>query len=232
MPDYAPKQLPERLLSSFGRRKGRRLRTTKQGLFDTLLPKLTLELPEGGLDPAAIFADKSVWLEIGFGGGEHLAHQASLHPEVGIIGCEPYMNGIAGLLKHIDDHKLTNIRIFGDDVRLLMERFPDASLSRAFILYPDPWPKVRHHKRRLVSAEFLTMLARVLKSGSELRLATDDPDYGVWMLERLLSHPDFIWQANDCENWLQAPTDWISTRYEQKALEAGRTPTYFNFKRK
>ena len=221
------------LLQSFGRRRGRRLRTTKQGLFDTLLPTLTLELPEeGNLDPSALFGAKELWLEIGFGGGEHLAHQASLHPNVGIIGCEPYINGIAGLLKHIDDHALDNIRIYQDDVRTVIARLPDASLARAFILYPDPWPKTRHHKRRLVSAAFLSTLARVMKSGAQLRLATDDYDYGIWMLERLLSHPDFVWQAQKPEDWLNPPADWISTRYEQKALEAGRVPTYLNFQRR
>ncbi len=167
------------------------------------------------------------WLEIGFGGGEHLAHQAALHPEIGIIGCEPYINGIAGLLKHIDDHKLHNIRIYSEDARLLMERLPDASLERVFILYPDPWPKARHHKRRLISTEFLNALARVMKPGAELRLATDHADYCAWMLEHLLSHSAFEWTAKICDDWLNPPPDWISTRYEQKAL-AGR-PTYLDF---
>ena len=212
----------KRLLASYGRRRGRRLRVTKQGLFDTLLPKL-------GVDDWLEKLPDPLWLEIGFGGGEHLAHQAQLYPDVSIIGCEPYVNGIAGLLKAIDDHTLTNIRIFQQDVRLLLDKLPDDLLSRVFILYPDPWPKARHHKRRLISTEFLNQLARVMKPGSQLRLATDDEDYCIWMLEHLLNHPNFSWQAKTPEDWLQSPPDWISTRYEQKALEASRVPTYLNF---
>lgn len=222
----------KRLLASFGRRRGRRLRPTKQGLFDTLLPKLTLALPESGtLDVRALFPrQKDYWLEIGFGGGEHLAHQAGLNPGVGIIGCEPYINGIADLLKHIDSHKLDNIAVFTEDARLLMAKLPDASLSRVFILYPDPWPKARHHKRRLVSRELLDELARIMKPGAVLRLATDHADYCTWMLERLLPYPEFSWTAKDCDDWLKPWSDWIPTRYEQKAL-AGM-PTYLTFTRR
>ncbi len=217
------------LLRSFGRRRGKKLRTGKQTLFDTLLPACAVTIPMGGmLNPSALFSEKKAyWLEIGFGGGEHLAHQATLNPNIGIIGCEPYINGIAGLLKHIDDHALGNIRIYTDDARLLVARLPDASLERVFILYPDPWPKARQRKRRLVSTDTLDELARVMKSGALLRLATDHADYAVWMLERLLPHPAFSWTANTCEDWLNPPPDWIPTRYEQKAL-AGR-PTYLEF---
>ncbi|MDE3036889.1 MAG: tRNA (guanosine(46)-N7)-methyltransferase TrmB [Pseudomonadota bacterium] len=199
-----------------------------------------------------------IFLEIGFGGGEHLAHQAALHPDAGIIGCEPFINGIAALLAALPQSppalkertevgvvsSLTptptlplkkrggNIRIFPGDARLLMEKLPDASLSKVFILYPDPWPKARHHKRRLVSTEFLDALARVMKPGAELRLATDDEDYVTRMLERLLAHPGYVWNAESCADWLSPPPDWISTRYEQKALKAGRVPTYLSFLRK
>jgi len=214
---------PKRLLASYGRRRGRRLRTNKQGLMETLLPTLEVEQEFLTRDP--------LWLEIGFGGGEHLAHQAGLNSGVGIIGCEPYINGIAGLLKHIDDHGITNVRIWQQDARLLIERLPEASVERVFILYPDPWPKMRHHKRRLVSMELLDSLARIMKPGAELRLATDDVDYCTWMLERLLAHDAFTWQARTCDDWLNPPQDWISTRYEQKALAAGRVPTYLNFTR-
>lgn len=223
---------PRRLLASYGRRRGRRLRPAKQALFDTLLPELTLTLPPGGrLDMGTVFPKyKHYWLEIGFGGGEHLAHQAVLHPEVGLIGCEPYINGIAGLLKSIDDRQLANIRIYPQDGRLLVDALPDASIERVFILYPDPWPKARHHKRRLISTEFLTALARVMAPGAQLRLATDDAGYATWMLERLIPHPDFLWTAKDCDDWLNPWDDWIPTRYEQKRL-AG-LPTYLTFVRK
>ncbi len=217
--------IEDKPLRSFGRRQGRRLRTTKQGLFETLLPELQISLPEvQNLKPQA-----QLWLEIGFGGGEHLAHQAGLHPEVQFIGCEPYVNGIAGLLSHIEEHKLANIRIYTDDARDLIAALPDNSLEQVFILYPDPWPKKRHNKRRIISIEFLDTLARVMKYGAELRLATDSADYAAWMLERLLAHKNFRWKAKTCDDWLSPPAEWISTRYEQKAL-AGR-PTYLGFKR-
>jgi len=212
-------------LRSFGRRKGRSLRTHAQELVDDLLPKLSISIPQAqSLKPQA-----QNWLEIGFGGGEHLAHQAALHPEVNFIGCEPYMNGVASALSHIEEQKLTNIRIYNDDARDLINNLPDNSLEKVFILYPDPWAKTRHNKRRIVSSELLDSLARVMKSGAELRLATDSADYATWMLERLLPHPAFKWQAKTCADWLNPPPDWISTRYEQKAL-AG-IPTYLNFTR-
>lgn len=221
------------LLPSYGRQRGRKLRPMKQGLMDNLLPQLTVTLPEGEMDLAAVFPERrEVWLEIGFGGGEHLAHQAGLYKQAGIIGCEPFLNGTAALLSAIRDQALDNIRIYNGDARLLIEHLPDAALSKAFILYADPWPKARHHKRRLISTEFLTLLARVMKPGAELRLATDDVDYCTWMLEHLLAHPDFRWTAKDCEDWLNPWSDWISTRYEQKALKAGRGPTYLSFVRK
>lgn len=210
--------------------------------MDTLLPRIKLSLDDMEMwrdgVMGNIFTSPSLhhsitppplWLEIGFGGGEHLAHQAALHPNIGMIGCEPYENGMADMLKHIDTHKLDNIRVFSDDARLLMEKLPEASIERVFILYPDPWPKSRHHKRRLVSTETLDMVARILKPGGLLRLATDHEGYATWILERLLAHNNFSWTANSCEDWLNPPSDWISTRYEQKAL-AGR-PTYLEFKR-
>jgi tRNA (guanine-N7-)-methyltransferase len=223
----------KRLLASYGRKRGRRLRTTKQDLFDQLLPNLDLELPENEmLLPKSVFPKaKSLWLEIGFGGGEHLAHQATNNPDVGIIGCEPYVNGIAGLLKHIDDHKIHNVRIWQEDARLVIDKLPDASVERVYILYPDPWPKTRHHKRRLVSTELLNSLSRIMRPGAQLRLATDDVDYCTWMLEHLTPHPQFTWNAKSCDDWLNPPAGWISTRYEQKALAAGRVPTYLNFTR-
>jgi len=232
----------KKLLASYGRRRGRKLRPAKQGLIDELLPQLELALEEVAgwrsgkvvdLFPrhSATTSPCHLFLEIGFGAGEHLTHQAKLNPNVGIIGCEPYINGVAALLTHIRDHKLTNIRIHQHDARPLIERLPDACLDKVFILYADPWPKARHHKRRLISTEFLDKLARVMKPGAELRLATDDADYCIWMLEYLLTHGGYSWQAKSCKDWLNPPEDWISTRYEQKALKAGRVPTYLNFKR-
>jgi len=197
------------------------LRVGKRTLVDELLPKLAVKLP--------LESNKNWWLEIGFGGGEHLTHIAALYPHVGIIGCEPYINGTGDLLKKIDAEKLSNIRIHPDDARPLIDALPDAVLDKVFILYPDPWPKTRHHKRRIISKEFLDSLARVMKLGAELRLATDHADYATWMLERLLCHPQFTWTAKHSADWLNAWDDWIPTRYEIKAL-AGR-PTYLTFRR-
>jgi tRNA (guanine-N7-)-methyltransferase len=202
--------------------------------MDSLLSGLSVSVPENGtLIPAQLMpGKKEYWLEIGFGGGEHLAHQGGLHPEAGIIGCEPYIHGIAALIKHIDDNKLDNIRIYQQDARFLLDALPAQSLNRVFILYPDPWPKARHHKRRLVSKPTLDALARVMKTGAELRLATDDEDYCTWMLEQLQPHDAFTWTAKTCDDWLKPWDGWFSTRYEQKALAAGRVPTYLRFVRK
>lgn len=175
---------------------------------------------------------KEYWLEIGFGGGEHLAAQAARHPDIGFIGCEPYVDGIGSLLKAIDAQKLRNIRIFPDDARLLLARLPDACLSRVFVLFPDPWPKARHHKRRLINSAFLLELARVIQPGGALRLATDDPGYGEWMLLHTLAVPEFEWPVRGPEDWAQPPEDWVQTRYEQKARVRGAQPAYFRFQRR
>lgn len=197
-----------------------------------LLPALAVAIPKQGiLEPEKIFpGKKEYWLEVGFGSGEHLVHQAANNPHVGIIGCEPYINGVAKLLAEIKERKLENtIRIHDDDAREVTEKLPDACLTRVFVLYPDPWPKARHHKRRLVSTPFLNELARLMKPGAQLRLATDHGDYLTWMLEHTLPHPAFRWQVKDCDDWLTPWSDWIPTRYEQKRL-AGR-PTYLTFVR-
>ena len=169
---------------------------------------------------------RPLWLEIGFGGGEHLAHQADCHPAIGFLGCEVFENGIAKLLAEIDRRGLANIRVFSDDARLLLAALPAASVDRVFILFPDPWPKERHKKRRLVSGETLDRLAAIMRGGAELRLATDDPDYLSWMLERVTRHPAFEWLARRPADWRERPADWPSTRYEEKARAAGRT-AYF-----
>lgn len=213
-------------LRSFGRRKGRRLRTHAQELMGELLPRIQInEWPEA-------FSGKPAWLEIGFGGGEHLAHIASLHPTIQMIGCEPYVNGISGLLKAIEETHSENIRIYSDDVRLLLGTMPEACLERVYILYPDPWPKSRHHKRRLIQKPLLDLLAKAMKSGAELRIATDWDDYATWILEQLLPHPAFEWTAELAADWSQPWLEWIPTRYEQKARREGRTSSYLIWKRR
>jgi tRNA (guanine-N7-)-methyltransferase len=218
---------PRRLL--YGRRRGRPLSPGRQGLVDALLPRLAIDLSTSGeFDPRSMFADppRSVWLEIGFGGGEHLAVQAERRRDIGFIGCEVFENGIAKLLGEIQRRHLANIRLFIDDARLLIGALPAASIERVFILFPDPWPKRRHNKRRIVSRETLDGLARIMSDGAELRLATDDPDYFSWMLECVTGHPGFAWLVRRPGDWRERPPGWPPTRYEEKARAAGRPPAF------
>jgi tRNA (guanine-N7-)-methyltransferase len=224
----------KRLIHTYGRRRGRRLRDSQQALLETLLPQVAIDAaPSQPLDPLRPFpaGTKSVWLEIGFGGGEHLTAQAAANPDIGIIGCEPFVNGVVSLLAHIKAHRLVNVRIWPGDARALIDRLPAASIGRAFILFPDPWPKARHHKRRLIAAPFLDALARVLAPGAELRVATDDADYLAWILEQLAARSDFVPSTRSGADRHDRPADWPLTRYEQKAVAAGRRPAYLRFLR-
>ncbi|MEW5704078.1 MAG: tRNA (guanosine(46)-N7)-methyltransferase TrmB [Pseudomonadota bacterium] len=226
---------PPRKRILYGRRHGHRLRQVQKARFERLLPGLAVHLPREGdlLEPERLFHARpaEIWLEIGFGAGEHLAWQARAHPEIGFLGCEPFVNGIAGLLKQIEEGALQNVRIFPDDARLLLAALPTGSVGRVFLLFPDPWPKKRHHKRRFVTPENLDVLARVMREGAELRLATDDPDYVRWMLRHALAHPDFAWEAKGPGAFRQRPADWPATRYEAKAAQAGRRAAYLRFRR-
>ena len=199
--------------------------------METLLPRLIIP-EEGSVDPARLFPEpkQAYWLEIGFGGGEHLAAQAERHPECGLIGCEVFTNGVAKALVHIDVQKLENIRLYTEDVRSLLERLPNYSLHRVFILFPDPWPKKRHYKRRLINADLLKELHRVLVSGGALRIATDHRDYLTWILAHMVKTPLFKWAAGRSEDWKKAPADHITTRYEAKAIRQGRIPTYLDYR--
>jgi tRNA (guanine-N7-)-methyltransferase len=219
----------------YGRRRGRPLRVGQRERQASLLPQLELALPEGSqLDPAAFFGFpvREIWLEIGFGGGEHLAQQAEDHPEIGFIGCEVFENGVVKLLAEIDRRGLGNIRIFPGDARALLETLAPGSIGRVFILFPDPWPKARHHKRRLIAPSTLNRLAEIMSDSAEFRLATDDPGYLCWMLEHATAHPAFRWTARSPADWRQRPHDWPATRYEQKARKAGRTPAFLRFERR
>jgi tRNA (guanine-N7-)-methyltransferase len=222
-------EAPTPRLLLYGRRRGRPLRPGQQSLVDGLLPRLVIELPASGeLDPRPMFVDppRSIWLEIGFGGGEHLAAQAERRRDIGFIGCEVFENGIAKLLGEVERRRLANIRLFIDDARLLIGALPAASVERVFILFPDPWPKRRHHKRRIVSRETLDGLARIMSDEAELRLATDDADYFSWMLECVTGHPAFAWLARRPGDWRERPPGWPPTRYEEKARAAGRSPAF------
>lgn len=222
----------------YGRRHGKTLRDSQrayleQDLAALSVPGVTWEdnPARTPIDPAALFGDsRPVWLEIGFGGGEHMVHQAALNPDIGLIGCEPFINGVAMLLGKIRKAGLGHLRIHPGDVRDLFDVLPDNSIARAFLLYPDPWPKARHHRRRFVTPEHLEPLARVMRPGAELRIATDIPDYVRQTLEQVPRHA-FTWQAERARDWRQPWADWIPTRYEQKALREGRRPHYLTFRR-
>lgn len=216
----------------YGRRQGPKLRPGSRALLQERLPGLEVQVAPG-FDPRALFdqAPTAIWLEIGFGGGEHLAALAERHPRVGFLGVEPFINGVAKLVRAVEDRALHNVRVFRDDARLLLEVLPTASIERAFILYPDPWPKARHHKRRIVNAQTAAELARIMRPGGALQLATDVPEYARWMLATLLAEPRFAWLAERAADWRKPPDGWPGTRYENKALAAGRRPTYLSFAR-
>jgi tRNA (guanine-N7-)-methyltransferase len=182
------------------------------------------------LDLHKLFGDRPVWLEIGFGGGEHLVHQAAQNPEIRIIGAEPYINGVATLLGKIRRAGVDNLAVHAGDARDLMDVLPAASIERAFLLYPDPWPKKRHHRRRFVTPEHLEPLARAMNPGAILRVATDIPDYVRQTLQEV-PRAGFEWLVNGPADWRTPWDDWLSTRYEQKALREGRVPHYLTFQR-
>lgn len=219
-------------IRSFGRRRGRKLSTRQERLLAELLPQVAVD-PEGPApqNAAALFPAgvSDVWLEIGFGGAEHLVWQAKAHPGVGLIGCEPFEEGVVKALTAIDEDRLGNIRLLGDDVRPLLRGLPPASLDRVFMLFPDPWPKRRHQKRRLFSPALLELLGRVMKPGAELRLATDIGDYARTALLAVRQSPQFRWAAEGAADWRVRPADWPATRYEAKAGREGRRCYFFRF---
>ncbi len=221
-------------LRSFGRRRGRKLSPRQQRLLDDLLPKLSVPLEGSKVSTAAgLFPGdvRGVWLEIGFGGAEHLIWQARANPEIGIIGAEPFEEGVVKALTGVESFGLANVRLHADDARPLLAWLPAASIDRAFVLFPDPWPKKRHAKRRLVAPMLLAELARVIRPGGELRLATDIASYAGEMLLAVRQAGHFAWQATRAEDWRKRPADWPETRYEQKARRAGRAPYFFSLRR-
>jgi tRNA (guanine-N7-)-methyltransferase len=193
-----------------------------------------LALPESGpLDATTLFGDaRPLWLEIGFGRGEHMVAQAEANPQVGMIGAEPFLDGLVGALAGIRSSGVTNIRLHHGDALAVLDRLAPASLARAFLLHPDPWPKARHAKRRFVNPGPLDLLARALAPGAELRIGTDHPVYCRWTLMQLARHPAFEWLAEAPADWNHRPDDWPPTRYEQKALREGREVWYFRFRRR
>lgn len=220
--------------SFFGRRKGKTLRARQADLYESLLPQIRIDLTdfEKGMNSCLSFEPSNpIWLEIGFGGGEHLAAKAVAHQDVAFIGCEPFVNGVAKLIGLIGQAGITNIRIYDEEVSNLIDALPNDSIEQVSILYPDPWPKSRHKKRRLISSAFLAKLARIMKSGSELRFATDIDDYAGWTLCRILASSHFSWDPVSSADWLKPWENWPGTRYEAKALREGRVPVYLTFRR-
>ena len=217
----------------FGRRKGHPLRQRQAALMDTLLPRLKLDLAAPApADLRALFnAVDEVRLESGFGGGEHLIAEALLQPRSGFIGIEPFVNGMAKTLAAIDERKLENIRLHHGDATDILAWLPDASLARFDLLYPDPWPKRRHWKRRFVQDKSVAAIARIVRPGGEFRFASDIPDYVAWTLTRLTRSPDFTWTAERADDWQKPWAGWSGTRYEAKAKREGRVPCYLIFKR-
>jgi tRNA (guanine-N7-)-methyltransferase len=208
------------------------LRSHHASLVADLLPALEI-------DPAAIgdcrglfpFTPREIRLEIGFGGGEHLISEAKAHRDVGFIGCEPFINGVAKALAAIAAADLDNIRLRAGDAGALVAGLPEGALSRVAILYPDPWPKRRHNKRRIISEELIRALARTLRRGAEVRFATDIDDYAGWTLYRFLRSSEFVWLARNADDWRLPWPEWTGTRYEAKAKREGRKPVYLTFAR-
>ena len=214
----------------YGRRKGKKLRSFQSNLMEELLPLVRLDL-SGPLDLKAAFgaSHRDIWLEIGFGGGEHLIQEAVRFPQTGFIGCEPFVNGLAKALAGMAGADLCNVRVHGGEAQAVIAALPPESLSGVYLLYPDPWPKRRHRKRRFVSDETLNALARVMRKGAELRFATDIDDYAGWTLARILRNPHFEWRAQGADDWRKPWDGWSSTRYEEKARREGRVSAYMTF---
>lgn len=225
----------------YGRRVGRPLHGGRRSALESGLQQYEItdieNVAEGSVDPALFFGDDAakygdIWLEIGFGNGEHLIEQAKRHRDVGFIGCEPFVNGVSAMLLAAQKNNLSNIRVFPDDARVLMHALADASIGRCFILHSDPWPKSRHHRRRFIQHETVATLARLLKPGAELRVSSDDPGLAAWSLSKIHANRLLEWTARRAGDWRVRLNDWFETRYENKGLEAGRPPFYIRFVKK
>lgn len=218
----------------YGRRKGRSLGKKRDRLVAELLPEITIHIDgKDKIDPFSLFDTKvsEIWFEVGFGQGEHMAKLAEVNPNIGFIGCEPFINGVSSLLVEIEENNLKNIRVWPNDARDLMDVMPDDCISRAFLIHPDPWHKTRHHKRRFIQPETVTTFARMLKSGAAFEVATDDKNLCDWMLQTITDNDAFDWTAECADDWRKKPADWpVLTKYGQKQL-AG-IPAYMKFIRK
>lgn len=225
---------PKKWVSSFGRRKGRGLNQDQKEVLGGFYHQLAIPAAVEGQsleDPTCWFQQPvdDVWLEIGFGKGEHLLGQAYNHKQIGFIGCETYVSGLSAFLVVVEKQGYQNIVVSDDDARHIVERVKDHSLGKVFILFPDPWPKTRHQKRRLINTAFLDLLATKMKAGAELRVATDHQDYAQWSIYYLTRHSAFEWLAESQTDWQTPPSDWVRTRYQAKAEKQGRGAVYLRF---
>ena len=228
------REIPANSPRLHGRRRGKKLGSHQASLLSTALPHLSFDGSDPLADPSLLFPDgpSALWLEIGFGGGEHLAAQAHAHPDIGYLGCEAFLNGIAKALALIEAGQLRNVRLYYGDARAVIEALPGEALDGVYLLYPDPWPKRRHHRRRFLSDATLAAFARVMRPGAELRFATDIDGNAGWSLARVLRSPDFVWAPAGPRDWQRPWNGWTGTRYETKALRCGRRPAYLTFLRK
>ncbi len=226
-------QINRDLIRSFGRVNGRKLRPRQLQLIEELLPKFAINvdtnMPVFPRQENLPGCSSPLCMEIGFGYGEHIVGMALRYPHINFIGCEPFINGVATLLKHIDDNKVENISILYGDARLLIDKLPEACIDKLFILFPDPWPKAKHHKKRIISAANLKSIARIMKNSGKLLIATDHVDYAQWIRQILALSAEFIPNASIAPG--AAPEDWIETRYQQKAKLEGREAVFFNYLR-
>jgi len=224
----APRDGTRRL---YGRAVGKPLSAKQAGLVENLLPQI--RVPDAPANPIKFTEGfDETWLEIGFGGGEHLLHMARLYPQIGIIGIEPFLNGIAKVLTGVDSDNLKNLSLHHGDARDVMDRMPDACMDKIFVLFPDPWPKTRHFKRRILTRPFIANIKRLLKPGGEFRFASDIISYVDWTLERVMDDGGFEFTPQSANDWREPPSDWSGTRYEAKAFREGRTCHYFEFIKK
>ncbi len=215
----------------YGRRQGHKLRQGQAELVEDLLPRIAIP-DTGPITAQTLFGDdRPLEFEIGFGAGEHLAGQAVARPHVGFIGCEPFLNGVVGALVHVREQRLDNVRLHMGDALDVIERLPDASLDRLYLLHPDPWRKARHAKRRMVNDGPLDLIAAKLRPGAEFRLGTDDPTYCRWAMMVMNRRRDFVWQARSAHDFCTRPADWPETRYERKARRQGHEVWYFTYLR-
>ena len=222
---------PARARALYGRSRGKALRAGQRRLLSEALPQFSITLE--GLAEGRPFGrtPREMWLEIGFGAGEHLIEQAKANLDIGVVGCEPFLNGFVAALAGLRREGLSNVRLRRGDAQAVIEAAPDAFFSRVFVLYPDPWPKRRHHKRRLIAQGVIDALARVMRQGAELRFATDIDDYAGWALARFLDSPYFGWAATQAHDWRHPWPEWRPTRYEVKAHSEGRDSAYLTFVR-